>query len=101
MAIDRLKIKPWGPPVFREIIGELQDAINERTPVPGFGINVDEREDGFQISTKLAQPPQTVKDPQGTGGGSASGTAGDIEGALNGAPATFHFLQGSPPTPRT
>lgn len=99
MAIDQIKIKPWGPPVLREIIGELQDAINERTPLPGMGIKFDEREDGVQISTTLAQPPAVVKDPQGSGGGGSSGANVDLYGALNGAPAIFHLVQTSAPTP--
>lgn len=74
MAIERLKIKPWGPPVLREIIGELQDAINERTPAKGLGIKLDEQPTGFQISTNEAQSPsdENINSARVTDSGQAS-----------------------------
>lgn len=99
MAIDQLKIKPWGPARLRQIVKDIQNAINARTPVKGLGIEIDEQPTGAQISTSDSQPSAS-DDTEISGGGGSGGTPGDIEGALNGAPATYHILQSRPPTPR-
>lgn len=95
-----IELTKWGPPKLREIIGEIEKAINESTPLPGLGIEVDVNPGGTQIHTKDAE--QNQKSPaqqQASGGG--SGTSVDLYGALNGAPADYHLVQTAPPTPRS
>lgn len=102
MAIDQLKIKFRGPVFLQEQLGELQDAINERTPLKGLGIALNETENGVQISTEQGQSPTDAAVQTGnSGSGGTPGTAVDLYGALNGAPATFHILQSADPTPIT
>lgn len=68
-------------------------------PVAGMGIVVDENKNGSQISQA---EPKTSDGSGGTGsngGGGSSGTPVNLYGVLNGAPATYHLLQSSAPTP--
>lgn len=92
-----LELTKWGPPRLREIIGEIQNAINNRTPVAGLGLDCDECENGVQIS--LENVKGTPDDTKSGAGAPSGGTTVNIVGALNGAPATYHLLQSSPPTP--
>lgn len=96
--MQKLKIKPWGPGPLRNITETLVDAINKRTPLPSETIDIDERPDGAQIIRKddvTGDSEDSAKvDPGGDGG-----TNVDIVGMLNAAPATFHLLQSSAPTP--
>ena len=92
-----IKIPRWGPPKLREILGQIEAAINQTQPLAGIGIDVDVTKGGTQISVQEAK--QNQKPPgQQQAGGSSSGTPTDVYGAYNGARATFHFLQSAPPT---
>lgn len=93
------EVTKWGPKKLREILEQIQNAINDRTPTAGIGIECDESENGIQINLSAAQTG-TPEDSKG-GTGVSSGTAVDIYGALNGFPALYHLLQSSPPTPVT
>lgn len=88
--------KDFGPPKLRKVHDELVSRINQITPIQGLGTRVDQREDGRQISADHPGVPNA--DDTGSGGG-GSGTPVNLYGALNGAPATYHLLQSSPPTP--
>lgn len=89
----------WGPKRLRAIFKTIETEINSIRPSAGLGIDVDVTESGSQISTKNETPPGGA-DKEGTrGGGGGSGTSVNVYGAFNGAAATFHFLQSSPPTP--
>lgn len=86
----------WGPPRLRAIFKSIEDAINLRTPLPSESSDVNEKPDGMEIIQKAWGTPGSDGDVAGGGGG---GTASNLYGALNGAPATFHLLQSSAPTP--
>lgn len=88
--------KDFGPPRLRKVHQELAAGINRSWPKKGNGIAADEYPDGVQIS--IETPANPNQDDGGSGGG-GSGTPVNLYGALNGAPAIFHLLQSSAPTP--
>lgn len=99
MSLSSFKIdKPFGPPRLRKIVQQIVDRINQISPIPGAGIDIDQEPDGRQISTKII-PSST--DQAGSGGpiGSNSGTPADLVGAVNGAPGKFHLIQNADPEP--
>lgn len=95
MSKAKFKIKPWGPKTLQKIHEDIAREINERTPLSGCGIKVGEEPDGMPLSLDEQGNPNQ-DDAGGAGGG---GTPVNVYGALNGAPAVFHLLQSSPPTP--
>lgn len=94
MAKSPFKIKPWGPRKLQKILEDIAREITERTPLPGCGVHVGEEPDGMPLS--LETPSHVNPDDSSGGGG---GTSVNLYGALNGAPAVFHLLQSSAPTP--
>lgn len=94
----RLPWPNWGPRKLRENLKATEDAINERTPIGGIGVDTDQRPDGIMVAASLGASGGLQAAPS-RGGGGPGGTSVDVYGAFNGAPATFHLLQSSPPTP--
>lgn len=95
-----VKLLRWGPKKLREIVVAIEGALNARTPHEGLGISLDESSGkGFQISTKLAGGAAIQDSKDGLALGGSGGTNVNVYGALNGAPAVYHLLQSSPPTP--
>lgn len=65
--------KDFGPKRLREVHAQLVDRLNEITPLPGLGVEVEQKPDGRQISAKEAPPGASLNNPEG--GGSGGGTA--------------------------
>lgn len=84
---------------MRKIIQDLIDAINARTPREGIGISIKEYPDGAVIAQSGGALTGTVGGAAKKKGAGTSGTPVDFYGAFNGAPAIFHLLQSSDPTP--
>lgn len=101
--MDKFKIeKPYGPKPLRKLFQQVADAINLRTPKKGFGTEIQELADGFRINTvDRAKQDEAIVPDDGNGGTGVGGAASDLEGALNGQPATYHLSQTADPTPRT
>lgn len=98
MAWKRFKLPGTGWVKLDQILQKIEDAVNERAPVPGLGIAIEQTSDGSQISWNIT-PTQGEKDqPIGTQGGGNSGPVVNIFGAVNGLPKVFHLFQSSPPT---
>lgn len=95
----RFSLPNFGPPKLRKIHEAIAAKINQIIPLPGIGIDVDQKPDGLQISARAQVSPDKGKTGATIGGGSSSGTPVDIYGSLNGAPAVFHLLQTSAPAP--
>lgn len=93
MAFKSFTVAKWGPKKLREILESIQNAINDRAPKAGLGIDVDAQPDGAQISSQGAQLGGGTGD-SAVGGG----TSQDVYGAFNGAPAVFHLLRTRAPT---
>lgn len=86
------------PPFLRKLVKSIVDGINERAPIEGFGIEISEEPDGRRV--EIRQPKAVDDATSGSGNPSgSSGTTVSVYGAFNGAPATFHLLQSSAPTP--
>lgn len=98
--MDPLKIPRWGPKPVRKIWDLIEVAVNARTPKEGLGTKVKENKDGVQVSAEVGASAglEASLEPEGAG---SSGTPVDLYGAFNGAPAIFHLLQSSEPTPVT
>lgn len=79
---------------LKDILEEIQNAINERTPLASDTIDLDEKGNGLQICVK--ENTSSSEEQEGSNGG--SGTQVAIYGARDGAPAIFHLLQSSAPT---
>lgn len=85
------------PPFLRKLVKSIVDGINQRAPIEGFGIEISEEPDGRRV--ELRQPKAVDDATGGSGNPSSSGTTVNVYGSLNGAPATYHLLQSSAPTP--
>lgn len=94
--MELLKIKPWGPKRLREIIRQIVEAINARTPKEGFGTRAKENPDGVMIHAEVGASGslEAQVDEKITG---SSGTASIVYGSLNGQPAKFNLIQSAPP----
>lgn len=95
----RLPWPGWGPRKLRENFKATEDAINLRTPIGGIGVDTDQRPDGIMVAASLGASGGLQAAPSRGGGGGSGGTPVDVYGAYNGAPALFHLLQSSAPTP--
>lgn len=84
-------------PFLRKLIATIIGAINARTPKAGFGISIEDKPDGEEISVNVSELSDALSGS--SGGAIGSGTPVDIYGAFNGAPATYHLLESSAPTP--
>lgn len=93
--MDVFRLTKWGPPMERKIQSEIEDRVNRITPRAGPGLKITENPDGSVISLET-KPSDAASAP---GGGGGSGANIDLYGALNGAPALFHLVQSSAPTP--
>lgn len=96
--IKLVELPAWGPKKLREIILNIQNAINERTPIASETIELEQRPDGTQFCVKEATGTSAGEEGA-SGGGGSSGTTIDIYGSFNGDPAIFHLKQSSPPDP--
>lgn len=88
--------KDFGPPKLRKVHEELVEQINRNRPLPGLATKTEQMDDGIRIH---GDHPATPNADDGGSGGGGSGTPVNLYGALNGAPAIFHLLQSSAPTP--
>lgn len=59
MPLSKAKLKPWGPKPLRELTDQIEKEINERSPIPGLGIYINETPNGRQISTHPSAGAQT------------------------------------------
>lgn len=84
-------------PFLRKLVSTIIGAINARTPKEGFGISIEDKPDGEEISVNVSELADALS--ASSGGAISSGTPVNVYGAFNGAPATFHLLQSSAPTP--
>lgn len=99
MAESRFKL-PWpkfGPNKIRENNAAVESGINRSTPKEGFGITLSQEENGLYIS--ISEDVAAAIGLSGDQSGGASGTPIALYGVYNGAPALFHLLQSSAPTP--
>lgn len=58
MPLSKAKLKRWGPKALRELTDQIEKEINDRSPIPGLGIYINETPNGRQIST---HPPAGAK----------------------------------------
>lgn len=82
---------------LRDVLEEIQNAINERCPLASDTVDLDERSDGLVICVRDASSNSSSEEA-GAGAAGSSGTPVAIYGARDGAPAIFHLLQSSAPT---
>lgn len=96
--MQAVKITRWGPGKLQEIVKQLQDGINARTPLESKTISLEERPDGIRICLKDSETDGDEIENSVAGGGS-NGTPVDIYGAVSGVPSVFHLFQSSAATP--
>lgn len=59
MPLSKAKLERWGPKALRELTKQIEKEINERSPIPGLGIYINETPNGRQISTHPSVGAQT------------------------------------------
>lgn len=67
MSLSKTKLKRWGPKPLRELTGDIEKELNERSPIPGLGIYINETPNGRQISTHPSPGAQTQTSGDGSG----------------------------------